>query len=96
MIQRYYLLTVHGIYRLKNRNPKAEYLEQHIPNAVFFDIDEISDKSSGLYPHMLPSEQEFSVAMGKLGIGSDQTLVVYDGAGLFSAPRVWWTFRVMG
>ena len=91
------VLPVDGSWYLptEKRDPKAEYLEQHIPNAVFFDIDEICDKSSDL-PHMLPSEQEFSTAMSKLGISNNQKLVIYDGAGLFSAPRVWWTFRVMG
>ena len=91
------VLPIDGSWYLptENRDPKAEYLEKHIPNAVFFDIDEICDKSSDL-PHMLPSEQEFSSAMSKLGVGNDQTLVIYDGAGLFAAARVWWTFRVMG
>ena len=91
------VLPIDGSWYLptENRDPKAEYLEQHIPNSIFFDIDEICDKSSDL-PHMLPTAQEFSSAMSKLGIGDDQTLVVYDGAGLFSAARVWWTFRVMG
>ncbi len=91
------VLPIDGSWYLptENRDPKAEYLEQHIPKSIYFDIDEICDKSSDL-PHMLPSAQEFSSAMSKLGIGDDQTLVVYDGAGLFSAARVWWTFRVMG
>jgi thiosulfate/3-mercaptopyruvate sulfurtransferase len=77
------------------RDPAAEYLAAHIPGAVRFDIDEISDKSSPL-PHMLPSRTEFSVAVGKLGISERDTIVIYDGAGMFSAPRVWWTFRLFG
>jgi thiosulfate/3-mercaptopyruvate sulfurtransferase len=78
-----------------NRDPRTEYLSAHIPGAVFFDIDEIADRSSGL-PHMLPTPQAFADAVGRLGIGNDMTIVVYDSVGLFSSPRVWWTLRVFG
>ncbi len=71
------------------------YREGHIPGAVFFDIDEIADTSSS-YPHMLPSPEKFSARMRKMGIGDGMKVVVYDNRGLFSAPRIWWTFRVMG
>jgi thiosulfate/3-mercaptopyruvate sulfurtransferase len=67
----------------------------HVPGAVFFDIDEIADASSGL-PHMLPSPEAFAEAAGRLGLRRDATIVVYDAQGMFSAPRVWWTLRVMG
>ena len=77
------------------RDPHREYLGAHIPGAVFFDLDGISDHSSSL-PHMLPSPEQFASAMRKLGIGDGMRIVVYDGPGLFSAPRVWWTFKVMG
>jgi thiosulfate/3-mercaptopyruvate sulfurtransferase len=77
------------------RDPAAEYLAGHIPGAVRFDIDEIADKSIPL-PHMLPSPEQFAQAVGRLGISDRDTIVVYDGAGLFSAPRVWWTFRLFG
>jgi thiosulfate/3-mercaptopyruvate sulfurtransferase len=77
------------------RDPATEYAAAHIPGAVRFDVDEISDKSSPL-PHMLPSPDEFAAAVGKLGIADTDTIVVYDGAGLFAAPRVWWTFRLFG
>ena len=77
------------------RDPAAEFLGGHIPGAVRFDVDEIADKSSTL-PHMLPNKDEFARAVGQLGIGERDTIVVYDGAGLFSAPRVWWTFRLFG
>ena len=77
------------------RNGRAEYLEGHIPGAVFFDIDEIADKSLGL-PHMLPEPAPFASAMRKLGIGDGMQIVVYDGAGLFSAPRIWWALRTYG
>jgi thiosulfate/3-mercaptopyruvate sulfurtransferase len=77
------------------RDAKAEYLAAHIPGAVQFDIDAIADHSTNL-PHMLPSADAFAAAVGKLGIGDGMTIVVYDGAGLGGAPRVWWTFRVFG
>jgi thiosulfate/3-mercaptopyruvate sulfurtransferase len=78
-----------------NRNPGAEYLAGHIPGAVFFDIDGVADKSSGL-PHMLLPPDEFGRQVGALGIGDGMTVVIYDEAGLFSAPRVWWEFLTMG
>jgi thiosulfate/3-mercaptopyruvate sulfurtransferase len=77
------------------RDATAEYLAAHIPGAVQFDIDAIADHSTNL-PHMLPSADVFADAVGKLGIGDGMTIVVYDGAGLGGAPRVWWTFRVFG
>ena len=73
----------------------AQYLEGHIPGAVFFDIEAISDDSSDL-PHMLPGPKQFGEAVGALGIGDGDTVVVYDNLGLYSAPRVWWTFRIFG
>jgi thiosulfate/3-mercaptopyruvate sulfurtransferase len=79
----------------QNRDAKAEYLKAHIPGAVHFDIEEISDHSSHL-PHMMPSPEQFARQMGELGIGDKMTIIVYDGAGLFSAPRVWWMLRVFG
>ena len=78
-----------------NRDAKAEYLAGHIPGAVFFDIDGIADHSTSL-PHMLPGATMFTEEVGKLGIGKADTIVVYDGAGLGGAPRVWWTFRIFG
>jgi len=78
-----------------NRDAGGEFLKSHIPGAVYFDLDKVADTSSGL-PHMLPSAEQFAATVGQLGISETQTIVVYDGAGLFSAPRVWWTFRVMG
>jgi thiosulfate/3-mercaptopyruvate sulfurtransferase len=77
------------------RDAAAEFRKAHIPGAVFFDLDKVADTRSGL-PHMLPSPEEFARTVGALGISDKQTLVVYDGAGLFSAPRVRWTFRTMG
>jgi thiosulfate/3-mercaptopyruvate sulfurtransferase len=67
----------------------------HVPGAVFFDIDEIADPDTDL-PHMLPTPEAFAAAAGALGLAREATVVVYDAQGLFSAPRVWWTLRVMG
>jgi thiosulfate/3-mercaptopyruvate sulfurtransferase len=78
-----------------NRDAHAEYLAGHIPGAVFFDIDGIADRTTTL-PHMLPTPADFARMVGALGINEGMTIVVYDEAGLFSAPRVRWTFRVMG
>lgn len=91
------VVVVDGSFYLptQNRNAKAEYLAAHIPGAVFFDIDAVADHSSDL-PHMLPGPKEFAKAVGALGISDKDTIVVYDGLGLFSAPRVWWTFRLFG
>ena len=75
-----------------NRDPEAEYLAGHIPGAVRFDIDTVKDKRVSPAPHAAGPEA-FASAVGALGIGDGMTIVVYDGAGLFSAPRVWWTFR---
>jgi thiosulfate/3-mercaptopyruvate sulfurtransferase len=77
------------------RDALAEYRAGHIPGAVFFDIEAISDHSTDL-PHMLPGPTQFGDAVGALGIGDGDTVVVYDSTGLFSAPRVWWTFRIFG
>jgi len=77
------------------RNARAEYEEQHIPGAIFFDIDAISDPDSDL-PHMLPSAEQFAEQVGALGIGEDDKVVVYDTSGPTGAARVWWTFRVFG
>jgi thiosulfate/3-mercaptopyruvate sulfurtransferase len=79
----------------QNRNGAAEYASGHIPGAVFFDQDVIADHSSAL-PHTVPSPEFFASEVGKLGIAETDTIVVYDGPGIFTAPRVWWLFRVMG
>jgi thiosulfate/3-mercaptopyruvate sulfurtransferase len=77
------------------RDPKAEYAAAHIPGALFFDIDDLSDEKSPL-PHMLPSTVKFTSRMKAMGIGDGMRIVVYDTEGLWSAARVWWMFRVMG
>ncbi|MFP7672225.1 3-mercaptopyruvate sulfurtransferase [Marivita sp. S0852] len=77
------------------RDAKAEYDAGHIPGARFFDIDDISDSRSEL-PHMVPPIEKFMSRMRAMGIGDGHQVVVYDGAGLFSAARVWWLFKLMG
>lgn len=78
-----------------NRSGQAEYLEQRIPGAIFFDIDEIADLTAE-FPHTLPPSEKFASRMRKLGIGDGKRIVVYDSHGLFSAARVWWMFRYFG
>jgi thiosulfate/3-mercaptopyruvate sulfurtransferase len=77
------------------RDPRAEFAAAHIPGAVFFDIDAIADHATSL-PHMLPSAREFARAVGGLGIGARDRVIVYDSRGVASAARVWWTFRAFG
>jgi thiosulfate/3-mercaptopyruvate sulfurtransferase len=77
------------------RDPRAEYLAGHIPGAIWFDVDKYADLSTGL-PHMLMPPADFAALAGRLGIADTDTIVIYDGMGLFSAPRVRWTFVTMG
>jgi len=77
------------------RDARAEFAQGHIPGAVFFDIDAIADPTTTL-PHMLPTAEAFAAAVGALGVGSGDRVVVYDTRGVVSAARVWWTFRVFG
>jgi thiosulfate/3-mercaptopyruvate sulfurtransferase len=79
----------------QNRDAKAEFEAGHIPGAVYFDIDAIADQNTDL-PHMLPDASAFAEAAGALGLSDTDTIIVYDGLGLFSAPRAWWTLRVFG
>ena len=78
-----------------NRDGAAEFADRHIPGARFFDIDDISDHRSEM-PHMVPPVEKFMSRMRAIGIGDGHQVVVYDGAGLFSAARVWWLFKLMG
>ena len=77
------------------RDARAEFEAAHVPGARFFDIDAISDRSTTL-PHMLPPAAQFGTAVGALGIGGGDRVVVYDVRGVVSAARVWWTFRAFG
>ena len=75
--------------------PKDDYLAAHIPGAVFFDVDAVSDHDNPL-PHMFPSAAQFGHDVGALGIGNDDTVVLYDAGGWVAAPRAWWMFLSYG
>lgn len=79
----------------EKRDPWQEYQVAHIPGGLFFDIDGIVDRTTDL-PHMLPSKEAFAAAVSALGIRNQDRVIIYDGKGFFSAPRVWWMFRVFG
>ncbi len=79
----------------EDRDARAAYEARHIPGAVFFDIDEIADSENSL-PHMLPSPEKFASLVGRLGLGDGHRIIAYDSAGLYSAGRAWWMFRVFG
>jgi thiosulfate/3-mercaptopyruvate sulfurtransferase len=91
------LVVVDGSYYLPTQkgDAAAEYLAGHIAGAVRFDMEAIADHANPL-PHMLPAAEQFGREVGALGIGDQDTIVVYDGIGMFASPRVWWTFRVFG
>ncbi len=75
--------------------PKDDFLSAHIPGAVFFDVDAVSDYSSSL-PHMFPSAEQFGRDAGALGVSNDDTVVLYDAGGWVAAPRAWWMFLSFG
>jgi thiosulfate/3-mercaptopyruvate sulfurtransferase len=78
------------------RDPRAEHAAAHIPGAVFWDLDELSDRGSPL-PHMLPDPAALERSLRALGLSAGDRIVVYDGSGTnLSAPRVWWTLRAAG
>ncbi len=77
------------------RDADKEYAVTHIPGALRFNIDTVSDKSNPL-PHMLPTAEQFGSQVGAMGIGNGTHVVAYDSEGLYSAGRVWWMFRAMG
>lgn len=91
------LIVLDGSYYLPaaHRDAEAEYRDCHIPGAIRFDIDAVKDHANPL-PHMLPSPEAFAEAVGAMGIGDGMMVVAYDGMGLFSSPRVAWTFGVFG
>jgi len=90
-------VVIDATYYLPNeaKDPRALFAQAHIPGARFFDIDDVADKASGL-PHMLPSPEAFAAAVAALGVSTTSRVVVYDQRGIFSAPRLWWMFRVFG
>lgn len=77
------------------RDAHAEYRTSRIPGAQFWDVDGVCDHNTDL-PHMLPSEDAFAAAADALGISNEDAVVVYDGLGMFAAPRAWWTWKVFG
>ncbi|KAB1086332.1 3-mercaptopyruvate sulfurtransferase [Neorhizobium galegae] len=79
----------------QNRDADAEYAAGHIPGAIRFDHDKVADHSTGL-PHMVPAPDVFAEAVGRMGIRENDRIVIYDGPGIFSSPRGWWLFRIMG
>src|SRR5579875_1079156 len=79
----------------ERRDARAEFEAGHIPGAVFYDLDALSDQATDL-PHMLAKPEVFARDAGALGIGDDDMVVAYDGAGLFTAARLWWMLRAMG
>jgi len=87
--------VIDGSWALDGTDMQALYRQDHIPGALFFDLDAISDHSTAL-PHMAPSPAQFAAAVGQMGIGENDPVVIYDRQGLFSAARVWWTFKLMG
>ncbi|WP_295207459.1 3-mercaptopyruvate sulfurtransferase [uncultured Brevundimonas sp.] len=89
------LRIVDGSWHLDGRDARADFEQTHIPGAVFFDLDAISDRGSPL-PHMMPTPEAFGAAVGALGLSVDDQIVVYDTVGLFSAARVWWMLKTMG
>ena len=86
---------IDGSWHLDGRDGAEDYLAARIPGAVRFDLEAVSDHTSAL-PHMLPTPEAFARSVGALGLSEDDTIVIYDTVGLFSAARVWWTFRQMG
>ncbi|SPU52685.1 3-mercaptopyruvate sulfurtransferase [Brevundimonas vesicularis] len=89
------LRIVDGSWHLDGREARADFERAHIPGAVFFDLDAMSDRDSAL-PHMMPTPEAFAAPIGALGLSVDDQIVVHDTAGLFSAARVWWMLKTMG
>ncbi|MGQ2989862.1 MAG: 3-mercaptopyruvate sulfurtransferase [Brevundimonas sp.] len=89
------LRIIDASWHLDGRDARADFEAARIAAAVHFDLEAVSDHDSPL-PHMLPTPEAFAAAAGELGVSETDTVVVYDTVGLFSAPRVWWTFRLMG
>lgn len=89
------LRLVDASWRLDGHDTRSDHACERLPSAIFFDLEAISDTSNPL-PHMAPSADAFAAAVGALGVSEDDRIVVYDGAGLFSAARVWWLFQMMG
>ena len=92
-----HLAVLDATYFLPNegQDARANFSASHLPGAQFFDLDQIADTGANL-PHMLPTPEAFAAAVSAMGISDETTVVVYDQRGIFSAPRVWWMFRIFG
>ncbi len=82
-------------WRLDGTDTRALFREAHIPGAVFFDLEAVSDPTSPL-PHTLPDAAHFGQAMGALGLSDSDRIVVYEAGPMFAAPRAWWMLRTFG
>jgi thiosulfate/3-mercaptopyruvate sulfurtransferase len=92
------IVVLDASWAMKGTGPSGAdlFADKHIPGAVHFDVDRITNRASTL-PHMLPTPEEFAAEAGLLGVGTDDFVVVYDATGMASAAvRVWWMFRVFG
>jgi len=78
-----------------DQNALENFISSHIPRAVYFDLDKVADTSSSL-PHMVASPETFEKMVGEMGMHENDTIIIYDSSGLFSAARVWWNFKIMG
>lgn len=76
-------------------NARDQFAQERLPGAVFYDLDKIACPTSK-YPHMLPPQRIYEEELGKLGISNSSPVLVYDKAGIFSSPRVAWTFALFG
>jgi len=79
----------------ENKNGRELFNSEKIPNSKFFDIDEIADKSTDL-PHMFPKQEVFLKNVKELDIRKNDLIICYDRSGIFSSPRVWFTFKLFG
>lgn len=97
MLDRDDVVVIDGSYYLPahNRDAEAEFIAGRIPGAIRFDVDTVKRQDTDL-PHMAPASADFARMVGAMGISDRQTIVVYDGIGLFASPRVWWMFKRMG
>ena len=78
------------------RDGIAEWKAQRIGDARHFDFHHDACDTTSPYPHTMPNADHFTQCAQALGINQDSHIVVYDGMGMFSSPRVWWMFKAMG
>ena len=92
-----YVKIIDSSWHLPNekRDSLLEFNIEHIPNAIYFDIDKNSDHSTDL-PHMLPSKKEWEKTLSTLGISNKDKIIIYDDSKLVSSCRLWYTFLYFG